>query len=92
MSDSQRSIFAVRRTLRRHELRKLVPLSDTTIYEMERRGEFPRRFHLTPRCVAWDHAEVEAWLAERRLASDHGGSRRTPIPDVRMRRTRPVRT
>jgi hypothetical protein len=36
-----------------------VPLADTTIYEMERRGEFPRRFHLTSRCVAWDRGEVE---------------------------------
>lgn len=32
------------RTIRRHELRMIVPLSDTTIYDMEVRGEFPRRF------------------------------------------------
>ncbi|MDN5872001.1 MAG: AlpA family transcriptional regulator [Nitrococcus sp.] len=25
---------------------------------MERRGEFPRRFNLTPRCVVWDLEEV----------------------------------
>lgn len=48
-----------RRTIRRTELRQLVPLADTTIYDMERRGEFPRRFNLTPRCVVWDLAEVE---------------------------------
>ena len=29
------------RTLRRPELRKVVPLANTTIYEMEQRGEFP---------------------------------------------------
>ncbi|WP_373922128.1 helix-turn-helix transcriptional regulator [Duganella sp. Leaf61] len=40
-----------RRTIRRPELHQLVPLADTTIYDMERRGEFPRRFNLTPRCV-----------------------------------------
>nr|WP_265342120.1 AlpA family transcriptional regulator [Pseudomonas aeruginosa] len=34
----------------------------STINEMERRGEFPRRFNLTPRCVVWDLAEVEAWV------------------------------
>lgn len=39
------------RTSRRHELRLIVPLADSTIYEMEKRGEFPRRFNLTPRCV-----------------------------------------
>lgn len=36
------------RTVRRSQLREIVPLSDTTIYEMEQRGEFPRRFNLTP--------------------------------------------
>ncbi|MFC7691801.1 helix-turn-helix transcriptional regulator [Paeniroseomonas aquatica] len=91
MSENQRSFPALRRTLRRHELRDLVPLSDTTIYEMEQRGEFPRRFHLTPRCVAWDYAEIAAWLAERRHGADRGASMRAPIPDVRMRRIRPVK-
>ena len=58
------------RTIRRPELRKIVPLGDTTIYEMEQRGEFPRRFYLTARCVVWDVAEVEVWIEERRRASD----------------------
>ncbi|MGQ2934815.1 MAG: helix-turn-helix transcriptional regulator [Sphingopyxis sp.] len=35
---------------------------------MERRGEFPRRFNLTPRCVVWDLEEIEAWFADRRKA------------------------
>ncbi|MBS7703012.1 AlpA family phage regulatory protein [Chelatococcus asaccharovorans] len=51
-----------KRAIRRPELRKIVPLADTTIYEMEQRGEFPKRFFLTPRCVVWNLAEVEAWL------------------------------
>jgi len=42
-----------KRTVRRPELRKIVPLANTTIYEMEQRGEFPRRFFLTSRCVVW---------------------------------------
>lgn len=42
---------ALRRTTRRTELRQIVPLADSTIYEMERRGEFPQQFFLTPRCV-----------------------------------------
>lgn len=77
----------IKRTIRRHQLRDIVPLAESTIYEMEQRGEFPRRFALSPRCVVWDLAEVEAWLASRRA---------TPIPraqhpDVKQRRTRPVR-
>jgi prophage regulatory protein len=65
----KRSPLPYRRTIRRHELRQIVPLAETTIYEMERRGEFPRRFNLTPRCVVWDLAEVETWIEERKLAS-----------------------
>lgn len=82
-----RSPLPFKRTIRRHELRQIVPLSETTIYEMERRGEFPRRFNLAPRCVVWDLAEVEAWIEERKQAP------RTTVsgPDVRLRKTRPVR-
>jgi len=74
------------RTIKKAELRQIVPLADSTIWEMERKGEFPRRFLLTPRCVVWDLAEVEAWLVLRR---------KHPIkpaqgPDVRLRRSRPV--
>lgn len=33
------------RMIRRHELRLIVPLADSAIFEMEKRGEFPPRFH-----------------------------------------------
>lgn len=83
----KRSPLPFLRTIRRNELRQIVPLAETTIYEMERRGEFPRRFNLTPRCVVWDLAEVEAWIEERKQAPrDH-----TIRPDVHQRKTRPVR-
>jgi prophage regulatory protein len=78
---------SIKRTIRRHQLREMVPLADSTIYEMEQRGEFPRRFALSPRCVVWDLSEVEAWLALRRSAPIV----RAQSPDVRQRRLRPVR-
>jgi prophage regulatory protein len=81
----------IKRTIRRHQLREIVPLADTTIYEMEQRGEFPRRFYLTSRCVVWDLAEVEEWLEKRRRASDARSARRAPMPDVRLRKARPVK-
>lgn len=80
-------VLPFRRTIRRHELRQMVPLAETTIYEMERRGEFPRRFNLTPRCVVWDLAEVEAWIEARKQAPRAGVAK----PDVHLRKTRPVR-
>ncbi len=81
------SALPFRRTIRRQELRQIVPLAETTIYEMERRGEFPHRINLTPRCVVWDLAEVEAWIEARKQAP------RGPVskPDVHLRKSRPVR-
>lgn len=81
----------LKRTIRRHQLRELVPLADTTIYDMEQRGEFPQRFYLTSRCVVWDLSEVEAWLEERRRTSRAKAVKRAPIPDVQLRKTRPIK-
>ena len=82
---------AINRTIRRHQLREMVPLADTTIYDMEQRGEFPLRFYLTSRCVVWDLSEVEAWLEERRRASRAKAVKRAPVPDVQLRKTRPIK-
>ncbi|MDI4654981.1 helix-turn-helix transcriptional regulator [Xanthobacter autotrophicus] len=84
---AHRNDIPIKRTIRRHQLREMVPLADSTIYEMEQRGEFPRRFALSPRCVVWDLGEVEAWLVSRRAAPIV----RAPHPDVNQRRTRPVK-
>jgi predicted DNA-binding transcriptional regulator AlpA len=45
-----------RRTIRRQQLIEIVPLGDSTISDMEQRGEFPQRCYLTSRCVVWDLA------------------------------------
>jgi hypothetical protein len=34
---------SIKRNIRKQQLRAMVPLGDSTIYEMEQRGEFPRR-------------------------------------------------
>ena len=77
-------------TIRRNQLRLLVPLADSTIYEMEQRGEFPRRFCLTSRCVVWDLAEGEGWVEQRKRESYASRVRRAPAPDVHLRRARPT--
>lgn len=79
------------RTIRRHELRLIVPLADSTIFEMEKRGEFPHRFNLSPRCVVWDLAEVENWLDDRRNAYFEGRAKIAPAPDLSRRRPRPLK-
>jgi prophage regulatory protein len=84
---ARRETTDLRRTIRRHQLREMIPLADSTIYEMEQRGQFPRRFALSPRCVVRDLSEVEAWLSLRRTAP----LTRAPHPDVKQRRHRPVK-
>jgi prophage regulatory protein len=46
-----------------------VPLADRTIFDMEQRGEFPQRFSITSRLVAWDLQEVDEWIAKRQEAA-----------------------
>ena len=82
---------SLRRTIRRSELRQIVPLADSTIYELELRGEFPQRFFLTARCVVWDLAEVEAWLQSRRQPGAADFVKKAPVPDFRQRMSRPIK-
>ena len=79
---------SLRRTIRRNELRQIVPLADSTIYELERRGAFPQRFFLTARCVVWDLAEVQAWLESRRQPGAADAVKKAPIPNFRQRKNR----
>ncbi|KPY47370.1 Phage transcriptional regulator, AlpA [Pseudomonas viridiflava] len=48
--------------INRKKLHAMIPLAERTIYNMEQRGDFPRRIALTSRNVAWDLAEVEEWI------------------------------
>ena len=55
--------------INRKTLLAMIPLADRTIYDMEKRGDFPRRIVLTSRNVAWDLAEVEQWIEARKQSS-----------------------
>lgn len=45
----------------------MIPLSERTIFNMEQRGEFPRRIALTSRNGV-DLEEVEAWIEAKAAA------------------------
>jgi prophage regulatory protein len=47
----------------RDERAALVPLSEPTIWRLERDGKFPRRFRLGLKRVAWSRREVLDWIA-----------------------------
>ena len=67
--------------INRKTLLAMIPLSDRAIYNLEKRGEFPRRIVLTSRKVAWDLAEIERWIEKRKQSRDKAirpGSTATP--------------
>jgi prophage regulatory protein len=51
--------------INRKQLLKKVPLCERTILDMEKRGEFPKRFSVTRRLVGWDLAEIDEWIARQ---------------------------
>jgi prophage regulatory protein len=56
----------------RKQVRQKIPLCDRTILDMEKRGEFPRRFLIGRSVVVWDLAEVEAWIERQQVANAQG--------------------
>ena len=58
------------RLINRKTLHSMIPLAERTIYDMEKRGDFPCRIALTSRNVAWDLNEVQAWIESRKAANE----------------------
>jgi len=58
--------------LRIGDVSKVTGLPVSTIYYLVAKGEFPRSFRISPRCSAWDEADIAAWqrtkLAQRDAA------------------------
>jgi prophage regulatory protein len=74
--------------IRRADLRRMVPLSDSRIWELERQGRFPKRIRLSQNAVAWDLAEVTAWIEARKAEGD---TQAAPPPPVEKRKWRAPR-
>ena len=47
------------------ELCRLTSLSRTTIWRLERAGNFPRRRKISPNRVGWNFREAQSWIRER---------------------------
>jgi prophage regulatory protein len=48
----------------------LLSITQPTLYRWMHAGTFPKGIHYSTRCVGWERATVEAWLAEKKLASN----------------------
>ena len=73
--------------IRRPIVLGLTGLGATTIYELEKKDQFPRHWMLTPRCAVWDTEAVLGWLAERKSAQVLPAQH----PDQALRKSRPGR-
>jgi predicted DNA-binding transcriptional regulator AlpA len=60
-----------RRILDHDALLEIIPLSRTTLWRMERAGEFPRRIKVSKNRVGWFESDVAAWLDARRHHDDN---------------------
>jgi prophage regulatory protein len=49
-------------------VREMTGLSRSTIWRLERRGEFPRHYRIAPNVVAWVEEDVIGWIEERTAA------------------------
>jgi prophage regulatory protein len=47
------------------EVIEKVGLSTTTIWRLERRGEFPKRIKLSPNRRGWEDTQVQEWVDTR---------------------------
>jgi prophage regulatory protein len=56
----------MRSIIRKPEVLKRTGLSDTTIWRLEKVGDFPKRVQLTDAgSVGWVEAEVDRWIHDR---------------------------
>jgi prophage regulatory protein len=57
------------RLLRFPAVRERTGLSRSTIWRLERRGEFPKHHRIAPNIVAWRESDVSRWIELRTNAS-----------------------
>ena len=51
--------------LRMKQVIKATGLSRTTLWRLERRGDFPKRLRLGPNSTGWLETEVQRWIESR---------------------------
>jgi prophage regulatory protein len=57
--------FSGERLIGADEVRRRVDLSRSTIWRLERAGEFPRSVQISPGRKAWREADVDQWISSK---------------------------
>ena len=51
--------------IRKPELKQKIGLSESTIWRLEKSGQFPKRKQITSRLVGWLRSDVDKWIESR---------------------------
>jgi len=57
--------FGEARFLRMPDVVRIVRLSRSTIWRLEKRGQFPRRRIIGTRAVGWSSLDIRSWIESR---------------------------
>jgi len=60
--------------LRTNAVVKATGLSRTTLWRLERRGDFPKRIRLGPNSRGWLQSEIQEWIESRPRGMSGSGS------------------
>jgi len=66
------TVTPTKRVLSQQAVLARVPVSRTTLWRMERAGDFPTRIQISANRIGWLEADVDAWLDERKAS--YGGN------------------
>jgi prophage regulatory protein len=47
---------------------RMVPISRTSIWRLEREGKFPKHVQVSVNRIGWIEGDIEAWIAEKKTS------------------------
>ena len=56
--------------LSKREVLRVTSLSSATLWRMEKRGDFPKKVHISPGRVGWSREMVDIWISEKMEAAN----------------------
>ena len=70
MKSNQHQRQAQQQIIRWPELAATIGLSRTTVWRLERAGQFARRLRLSARNVGWLREDVDRWIDQRKAGAN----------------------
>ncbi len=68
-----------------------VPYTRKHLIDLQRLGQFPKAYQLTPNRIGWDEEDIRVWLASRPVASFLSGGKYTQASHAKMKESAKAR-